>query len=68
MSEIQETINEFRNRHLSELTEVCNCDIIQWPLKRILRNEKIKNILASEIWQTEFLNGSESRIACVDMC
>ncbi|AQK47382.1 K(+) efflux antiporter 2 chloroplastic [Zea mays] len=24
MSEIQETINEFRNRHLSELTEVCN--------------------------------------------
>nr|CAB3488718.1 unnamed protein product [Digitaria exilis] len=29
MSEIQETINEFRNRHLSELTEVCNYVIIQ---------------------------------------
>jgi hypothetical protein len=25
MSEIAATVNEFRNRHLSELTEVCDC-------------------------------------------
>uniref|UniRef100_A0A453DIS2 RCK N-terminal domain-containing protein n=1 Tax=Aegilops tauschii subsp. strangulata TaxID=200361 RepID=A0A453DIS2_AEGTS len=28
MSEIATTINEFRNRHLSELTEVCGCIVI----------------------------------------
>lgn len=35
MSEIQETISEFRNRHLSELTEVCNYVIIQLSAKLI---------------------------------
>jgi hypothetical protein len=48
MSEIQETINEFRNRHLSELTEVCHCVIIQWPAKASYTHTQKKNP-ASEI-------------------
>jgi hypothetical protein len=35
MSEIQDTINEFRNRHLSELTEVCDCHYLDsYEIKR----------------------------------
>ena len=70
MSEIQETISEFRNRHLSELTEVCNYVIIQWSAKliddicnrKLLTNKKI----SSKPRQSKFPNGSNSRIAVVE--
>ncbi|RCV14844.1 hypothetical protein SETIT_3G011200v2 [Setaria italica] len=58
MSEIQETINEFRNRHLSELTELCatSGSSLGYGFSRVMSMTKSKSVTSDD--ESETVDGA----------